>query len=175
MSSHPIDAYDNDGPKSAVTESAKPQTKTRAGKIAQYKKGNIWHPDYLHTDYLEFWLKDFTRNGSTLNVCCGFSEIGDVRVDISSESTRTMEGDLFKLSELFRPNQFDYVYIDPPFEKYVTGPDRFKWQFDAFKIARKALITRRTKVNVNMPSKYHEYIIAEDSRPSITLLRIDYK
>ena len=148
---------------------------TRHAKIAQYKKGQVYHPDHMHTDYFEYWLKDFVSDGSCLNVCCGFSEVGDVRVDLSADSTRTMEGDLFKLLATFRERQFDYVYIDPPFELYVKGKDRFKWQFDAFKIAKKAMITRRTKVNVNLPSKYHEYIIAEDSRPSLTLIRIDYK
>lgn len=150
---------------------------TRVEKIAQYKKGKVYHPDFMHTDYFEYWLRDFVSDGSCLNLCCGYSEVGDVRVDISTDSNRTMEGDLFKILDTFRENQFDYVYIDPPFEFYVTGKEgmRFKWQFDAFRIARKALITRRTKVNVNMPSRYHEYIIAEDSRPSLTLVRIDYK
>ena len=146
--------------------------------FAQVQKGKIFHPDYMHTDYFEYWLKDFVSNGSCLNVCCGYSDIGDPRVDISPDSNRTMEGDLFRLlapEGPFRANQFDYLFIDPPFSFYTSGTNRFKWQFDAFKIARKALITRRTKVGVNMPSRYHEYHIAEDSRPSITLVRIDYK
>lgn len=148
---------------------------SRTEKIAQYKKGKIYHPEWMHTDYFEYWLRDFVKDGSCLNICCGYSEVGDVRVDISPDSTRTMDGDLYNLLATFRPEQFDYVYIDPPFEAYVTGPNRFRWQFDAFKICKKALITRRTKVNVNMPSRFHEYFILEDDRPSLTLVRADYK
>jgi hypothetical protein len=96
---------------------------TRTEKIQQYKKGKVFHPDHMHTDYFEYWLRDFVSDGSCLNICCGYSEVGDVRVDISADSARTMEGDLFKLLETFRENQFDYVYIDPPFEFYVTGKE----------------------------------------------------
>lgn len=140
-----------------------------------YKQGTIFHPEYMHTDYFEYWLKDFVRDGSCLNVCCGMSTIGQVRMDISPNSNRTMEGDLFKVLDYFKPNSFDYVYCDPDYKDYTTGPNRFRWQFDLLKIAKRALITRRPKVAVNMPSKWHEYIIAEDSRPSFTIVRIDYK
>jgi hypothetical protein len=150
----------------------------RKPHFAQVQKGSIFHPDYLHTDYLEYWLRDFIRGRSCLNVCCGWSDIGDVRVDNSPDSNRTMDGDVFNMlapGGPFRENQYDIVYCDPPFRLFTAGDNRFRWQFDLMKIAKYALITRRTKVAVNMPSRYHEYIIAEDSRPSITLLRIDYK
>lgn len=142
-----------------------------------YSKGRIYNPHWMHTDYLEYWLRDFTIRGSTLNVCSGMSMIGNVRLDIDPETNRTMDGDMFKLLDYFKPNQFKYVYIDPPFPVYTSGENRFRWQFDAFKIVEPggALITRRPKVSVNLPSKYHDYIIAEDSRPSFTILRIDYK
>lgn len=144
-------------------------------RASNFKKGNIYNVNWMHQDYVEYWIRDFTINGSTLNVCCGMSMIGQVRVDIDPESNRTMHGDLFHLLDYFRPNQFKYVYVDPPFGVYTSGDNRFQWQYDAFKIAEKALITRRPKVTVNLPSKYHDYIIAEDTRPSLTLLRIDYK
>ena len=140
-----------------------------------YSKGNIYNVKWMHTDYLEYWLRDFTIRGSCLNVCSGMSMIGQVRVDIDPDTNRTMNGDLFKLLEYFSANQFDFVYIDPPFPFYTAGENRFQWQFDAFKICKKALITRRPKVSINLPSKYHDYIVAEDVRPSLTLLRIDYK
>lgn len=142
---------------------------------AQYRKGDIYNAKWMHTDYLEYWLRDFTIKGSTLNVCSGMSMIGQVRVDIDPETNRTMHGNLFHLLDHFHANQFKYVYIDPPFNVYTSGDNRMRWQQDAFKIAEVALITRRPKVSVNLPSKYHDYIIAEDSRPSLSLLRIDYK
>lgn len=144
-------------------------------KNAKTPKGIINHPDWVHSDYLEYWLNDFTIDGSLLNVCSGASTLGQVRVDIDPESNRTMYGDLFNILDYFKPNTFDYVYCDPDFKYYTSGENRFRWQFDLFKIAKKALITRRPKVTVNMPSKWHDYIIAEDTRPSFTILRIDYK
>lgn len=142
---------------------------------AQYRKGQIYNVNWMHTDYLEYWLQQFTIQGSTLNVCSGMSMIGQVRVDKDPETNRTMDGDLFHLLDYFKPNQFDYVYVDPPFNVYTSGMNRIRWQFDAFKICKKALITRRPKVTANIPSKYHDYIIAEDTRPSLTILRVDYK
>lgn len=182
-------------------------------------KGLIHRPEYMHTDYFEYWLRDFTSDGSVLNHACGMSTIGDVRVDMDPKTNRTMEGNLLDIGKDFRENSFDYVYVDPIYDMFynpssiIFKPDimanpqaqlqimklkqqikelenqveklnvqqnplgnlAYKWQFDAFKIARKALITRRPKININMPSRWHEWLITEDSRPSINLVRIDYK
>jgi len=136
---------------------------------------NLFHSQYVHTDYFEYWLEKFVKDGSCLNVCCGKSLIGNVRVDISKDSTRTHEGDLFKILKSFKPNSFDYVYCDPLFKYYTSGINRFNWQFDLFSLCKIALITRRPKVTINMPSYRHEYLILEDTRPSLSLVRIDWK
>ncbi|MDE1867914.1 MAG: hypothetical protein KGI08_09435 [Thaumarchaeota archaeon] len=156
--------------------------KKHPGKKPVYKKGNIIPAQWVHEDYLDYWLRDFARSmqcQSILNVCSGYSTFGNVRVDISPESNRTFEGDMFKLLEYFPPNSFDLVYCDPDYKNY-TDPNilqlyRNSWQYDLMKIAKKILITKRPKVNINMPSKWHDYVIAEDSRPSFSVLRIDYK
>ena len=144
-------------------------------KNAKVKRGNVFYIEWIHSDYLEYWLRDFTADGSLLHICCGDSGLGYPRADINPDSNRTMYADLFKLLETFKENQFDYVYIDPPFNAYTSGDNRFRWQFDALKICKKALITRRPKVSVNLPSIYHDYVICEDSRPSLTIIRIDFK
>ena len=143
--------------------------------VTKQPKGNVFHPQWMHSDYLEYWLSNFTIDGSLLNVCSGQSMLGQVRVDIDPESNRTMHGDLFNIKKLFKPNSFDYIYCDPPFRIYTAGDNRFNWQFDLFSLCRIALITKRPKVTVNMPSVYHSYKIFEDSRPSLTVMRIDYK
>jgi hypothetical protein len=155
--------------------------KSKSKKIT-YKKGFILPTEWIHTDYLEYWLTDFAKSMNcytVLNVCCGDSKFGNVRLDIRSDTSRTMEGDMFKLLDYFPPNSFDLVYCDTDY-KYYTDPNILKqyknsWQFDLMKIAKKILITKRPKVTINMPSKWHNYVIAEDSRPSLSLLRIDYK
>ena len=148
----------------------------RANAKIPIDKGRIYmNREWIHSDYLEYWLKLFCSDGSLLNVCSGSSQIGDVLADIDPETNRTTHADLFKILDYFKPNSFDYVYCDPPFNIYTSGDNRFRWQYELFSLCRIALITRRPKVNVNMPSRKHQYVICEDSRPSLSLLRIDYK
>lgn len=149
----------------------------RGRKNARVVKGKIFHVEHIHVDYLEPWLEIFCSDGDVLNVCSGESMFGLVRVDTDHESNRTMYADLFTILKYFKAESFKYVYCDPPFEFYTSGENRMRWQFDLLRLVKSggALITRRPKVNVNLPSKRHEYVIAEDSRPSLTLLRIDYK
>jgi len=148
----------------------KPQDKRASARV---KKGTVFNIKWIHADYLNYWLREFTSDGSLLNVCCGYSEIGYPRIDNSPISNRTHDGDLFNLK--FPPESFDYVYCDPPFQFYTSGDNRFRWQFDLFKICKIALITRRPRVTANINSRWHDYAICEDSRPALTILRIDFK
>jgi len=150
---------------------------TKVRKQPLYKKGTVYHPTHAHTDYMDYWLRNFMKDGSVLHLCCGTSNIGDVRVDLDPTMNTTMVGDLFKVIWEFREESFDYVYIDPPFDFYnpmkVAHP--FEWQFRAFQLCKKALLTRRPRMSINMASRWHEWKVFEDSRPSVTLVRIDYK
>ena len=146
--------------------------------IIQSEHGKSWvkqilKTTWMHSSYVEAWLLDFVKDGACLNVCCGKSLVGNVRLDISLDSTSTEYGDLFKIE--YPESSFDYVYCDPPFNYYVVGTNRFKWQQKLFKFCRKALITKRPKTTVNLHSKEHYYIVAEDTKPSLALLRIDLK
>jgi len=94
--------------------------------------------------------------------------------DVVFNTARTEYGDMFDLSQ-FRDQEFDYTYCDPPFEVYTSGKDRMRWQYELFRITKKAMLTRRPKVNINMPSKRHHWIVLEDSRPSLSLVRIDWR
>lgn len=149
----------------------------RGSKNAKVKKGKIFHAQWVHSEYLEYFLDTFCKDGNVINVCSGESMFGLVRIDNNPESNRTSDGDLFKILEQFKPESFKYVYCDTDFKYFTSGENRFRWQFDLFRLVKPggALITRRPRVNVNLPSYHHEYIVAEDSRPSLTLLRIDYK
>lgn len=102
-----------------------------------YGTSNLLQANWIHPANTERWLRRMAI-GSTLNVCCGKSLIGDVRVDLSPESSRTEEGDLFNLR--FSPLSFDTVICDPPFSYYVTGENRFRWIQDLARISRKRLI-----------------------------------
>lgn len=89
--------------------------------------------NWVHPPDVERWLSKMVT-GTSLNVCCGMSRVGDVRVDISEGTNRTEAGDLFNLR--FLPLSFDTVICDPPFEYY----NRFKWAQNLGHLARKRLI-----------------------------------
>jgi hypothetical protein len=137
-------------------------------------KGWVLPATWIHPEGLEDFLLNLVKDGSCLNVCCGKSSIGTERIDIDPTSNRTKYGDLFDLSD-YSDNSFDYVYCDPPFKIYTSGKNRFYWQQDLLRIARKALITRRPKVNVNLDSVRHEWYIYEEYSPSLSLIRVDWK
>lgn len=93
--------------------------------------------NWIHPPYVERWLRRMSI-GRTLNVCCGKSLVGDVRIDVDANSSRTEPGDLFDLK--IEPLSFDTVICDPPFSYYVTGDNRFRWIQELGKISRRRLI-----------------------------------
>jgi len=135
-------------------------------------KHQLIKADWIDSDGKEKLIQSIIGSDSCLNVCCGYSGIGTERMDISGQSWRTNEGDLFNLE--YAESSFDWVYCDPPFEYYTSGKNRFRWQRDLFRISKKGLITQRPKVQVRLNSKSHQYYIIEDGRLALTLLRIDY-
>lgn len=95
--------------------------------------------NWIHPPNVERWLRRMCT-GLTLNVCCGMSLVGDVRVDTELNSSRTVDGDLFKIHKQFSPLSFDNVICDPPFEYYVKGTNRFRWIQELARISRRRLI-----------------------------------
>lgn len=89
--------------------------------------------NWIHPPNVEAWLRTMAI-GKTLNVCCGLSRVGDVRVDTDENTNRTEAGDLFDLR--FEEASFDTVICDPPFAYYNT----FKWCQNLASIATKRLI-----------------------------------
>lgn len=144
-------------------------------KIIYKTKGDVFNANWMHSDWVDWWLRNYMSDGNSLNAACGYSMVGDVRLDKSPDSTRTIDGNYKSLLEQFGENAFDYVYIDALYDDYVTGKNRNIWQLDAYKVARKCLITKRPRVNINMPSSKHYYSILEETTPALSLLRFDMK
>lgn len=166
--------------------------KVTARRNANVIKGNLLNAKWIHSDYVEYFLRDFARGYKVLNMCCGSSMVGDIRSDIDPNTNRNTNINLFDVLQFFQPGQVEGVICDAPYkafnpnsriikqaakERHITPPGSLanQWQFDLFKICSKWMITRRPMMNINLPSRYHEYFIIEDSRPSLQLLRIDYK
>lgn len=90
--------------------------------------------------------------GRTLNVCCGMSRVGEVRVDLDPKSNRTQEGDLHELN--FPRASFDTVICDPPFSFY----NRFRWILSLKDIARKRILLSSPLIQLHMGTHWEEKV-----------------
>ena len=102
--------------------------------------------NWIHPKGVEVWLRKMAI-GKTLNVCCGMSRVGEVRVDIDPKSNRTVEGDLFNLS--FKAKSFDTVICDPPFSLY----NKFRWIRKLTDLAICRLLLSTPNVSVRLPKR----------------------
>jgi hypothetical protein len=102
--------------------------------------------NWIHHKDVERWLRRM-KVGRTLNVCCGMSWVGDVRVDTDPNTNRTEAGDLFDLG--FAPLSFDTVIVDPPFSYF----SRFDWVNKCARIASKRLLLAADRTIVRLPRK----------------------
>lgn len=89
--------------------------------------------NWIHPDHVEQWLAEHCL-GQTLNVCCGQSRVGHVRVDTDPKTARTLAGDLYSLT--YKPSSFDTVICDPPFSYYKAT----KWLIRLSHIAKKRML-----------------------------------
>jgi len=80
-----------------------------------YKKN--WHQPQIVTDLVKKYLKS-----PSLNICCGISELGDLKADISLDVGAEILVDAFKTP--FKYNSFQTVYCDPPWN--LPYPPRIK-------------------------------------------------
>ena len=85
--------------------------------------------------------------GEALNVCCGMSKVGQVRLDITQHSMRTEAGDLFKAKERVGSRSFDTVICDPPYSYF----SKFKWLMELSDIARKRMIVSSPQITLRIP------------------------
>jgi len=97
--------------------------------------------------------------GFTLNVCCGKSQIGDVRVDLNRALNPTLIADVKNLP--FRKNSFDTVVCDPPFSFY----QRIKWILPLADLCRRKLMLSTPTLCIRLSKKYWKkrYLITEQN------------
>ena len=106
----------------------------------------ILQVNWIHNKTVERWLRQMAI-GDTLNVCCGMSRVGRVRIDIAEETNRTEEGDLFNLT--YPSLSFDTVICDPPFSYF----NRFDWITGLAKLARNRFILSADRTIIRLPRK----------------------
>lgn len=167
--------------------------KSDGRRNARIENGKVIRVEWMDPLYFQHWLRNLIGIEECLNVCCGSSPIGTWRLDTSEISNRTNYGDLFECYKSFRPNSIPFVIADVPFNYFnpmdkiirqkgvergleKPGAMAFKWQFDLYDIASKALILKRQLQSFgNFPCKWQEYKLIKDSRPSGFLVEINWK
>jgi hypothetical protein len=83
---------------------------------------------WSHPKSVDSWLRTQII-GSSLNVCKGRSNLGDVTIDIVRELEPTLLADLSHLP--FENKTFDTIICDPPFDYYaknvLQNENQHKW------------------------------------------------
>jgi hypothetical protein len=105
----------------------------------------VLHTNWIQPGSVEDWLQSIAL-GRTLNVCCGNSRVGDVRIDTDPNTNRTQAGDVFKMN--YEPGSFDTVICDPPFSYYSPKYGQ-KWLLQLSHIAKKRLILSSGTIALN--------------------------
>ena len=105
--------------------------------LKTYRLNFSWDKD------TEDWLRH-QKKGSTLNICCGMSRVGDIRADLD----RTIDPDIVCDVHYppFRANSFDTVICDPPFSIY----NRFRWLHGLARLVRYRLILSNPSTVINL-------------------------
>jgi len=103
----------------------------------------------------EGWVRNQIK-GFSLNVCCGTSNLGDVRVDIDPKVYPDVIADMHHLP--FRKMSFDTVICDPPFKEYFN----VGWVMDLKDLARQRVILSTPQVNIKFPKGWSRRIVAMD-------------
>ncbi len=83
------------------------------------KKGFVRQLEFREAFMWEKEIEDFVKDrvkGYTLNVPCGKSKIGDVRLDLNPELSMREAYDFFKDKLPYKDNTFDTVISDPPWK-----------------------------------------------------------
>jgi len=88
------------------------------GRVIPWKKSWMWSKD------LEQFFES-KCSGLVLHICCGESELGDVRVDLREDSKANVIADMFHLP--FRDEAFDTIICDPPYK--LAYDKRLKFLF----------------------------------------------
>jgi hypothetical protein len=103
----------------------------------------VYQANWHWNEDTEKWLEAQCR-GLVLNMCCGMSQIGDVRADIDLSVKPTILCDMNHAP--FRKGTFDTEIVDPPFS-YYRG---FRWIPKVANLTRGKLILSSPLVNAQL-------------------------
>ena len=124
------------------------------GSEAQFHNPKLmehYEAHWSHPRSVDLWLKTECV-GFTLNVCCGKSVVGDIKIDLERQLKPTIIADMFHLP--FRDKIFETAVCDPPFNYYGS----IKWLHELRRVAKKRIILasnlRRISVGKNWSVRF---------------------
>ena len=93
--------------------------------------------------------------------------MGDIRVDIADQAIgKNMKASIFNLP--FKPQTFDTVIVDPPFEYW----NRFKWFRNASLLARKRIMASSGLTSVRLKENVWRRSMVYFDKPGTGFLRM---
>ena len=123
-----------------------------------HRNSTTYQTNFSWNDGSEEWLKTFCI-GRTLNFPCGVSKVGDIRADIDPQVKPDIVADFFDPFKTFKEGEFDTVICDPPYKVYVSGKNRFRWENDIGRLAKKRVMFStplvRLKIVGNWKKSYY--------------------
>ena len=139
----------------SVTYKNQPAINKTKGKIPLVGNSHIYTVNKrLWNDDIESVLKD-RFIGKTIHICCGKSQLGDVRVDIDNSHTPDIICDANDLSKFVKDNEYDTVLCDPPYN------GKFQWNHDMLKelsrVSSKRIIFQHWFIPANKNGLYKKY------------------
>ncbi|GAI02458.1 unnamed protein product, partial [marine sediment metagenome] len=95
------------------------------------KKMNPKNPKY---EFKQAWgwpkeIEDFIATkikGRSLNVCCGHSGLGDVKIDLFVKKEGIIKADMYDLP--FKNGEFETIICDPPWELPYNKRHKLLWE-----------------------------------------------
>ena len=135
-----------------VTYKNQPAIDKTKGKIPLAGNSHVYRvKKRLWNDSIEDVLKSMFI-GSTLHVCCGKSNLGDVRLDVDIENNPDIVCDAANMSDFVSDDSFDTVLCDPPYN------GKFQWNHDLLKelarVAKKRIIFQHWFIPANSNGFY---------------------
>ena len=110
-----------------ITYKNQPAINKTKGKVPLAGNSHIYTVNKrLWNDSIEDVLKK-RFVGNTIHICCGKSQLGDVRVDLDETHKPDIICNANDLSEFVKDNEFETVLCDPPYN------GKFQWNHDMLK------------------------------------------
>lgn len=144
--------------------------------MEEKKKGFVrklqFRPAFTWEDEIEDFVKERMK-GYTLNVPCGTSKLGDIRLDVDPRMSMREAYDFFKDRIPYPKNTFDTVISDPPWKiGHYFRPKLFFSLVDVCKVGG-TIIYNATWIPTSKYVKLKETYIRQSSQfSSVSILSV---